>query len=144
MPSFSHLDFLILYVFCLYLEYRGLQKKCHLVIMTNIIIHLCLSDLCVGTPVWGLQRSQHSQSNSFELFRRWTYRKLRFGLEPQIIVHRYLDILLRPQIAFGGLDGGVPQQELDLLQIPTFLPAKFRAGATEVVGAEVLDPDLLR
>jgi hypothetical protein len=36
------------------------------------------------------------------------------------------------------------EQEFDLLQIPTVLPTQFRAGATEVVGAEVLDPDLLR
>ena len=64
--------------------------------------------------------------------------------KPQIVIHRDIDILFRAQIAFGGLDGGVTEQELDLLEIPAVLPAEFGAGAAEVVGAEVLDPDLLR
>jgi hypothetical protein len=72
------------------------------------------------------------------------YRRLRFGLEPQIIVHRDLNILLGPQIAFRGLDRGVAEQEFDLLQIPAVLAAELGAGATEVVGAEVLDADLFR
>jgi hypothetical protein len=37
----------------------------------------------------------------------------------------------------------VPQQELDLLQIPAVFAAQFRAGAAQVVGAEAFDPDLL-
>jgi hypothetical protein len=36
------------------------------------------------------------------------------------------------------------EQELDLLQIPAILPAQLGAGAAEVVGTEVLDPDLFR
>ena len=44
----------------------------------------------------------------------------------------------------GGLDGGVAEQELDLLEIAAVLPTQFRAGATEIVGAEAFDPDLLR
>jgi hypothetical protein len=35
------------------------------------------------------------------------------------------------------------EQEFDLLQIPAILPAELGAGAAQVVGAEVLDPDLL-
>jgi hypothetical protein len=38
----------------------------------------------------------------------------------------------------------VPQQEFDLLQIPAVLAAQLGAGAAQVMGAEVLDPDLLR
>ena len=64
--------------------------------------------------------------------------------EPQVVVHRDLDILSRTQIALRRLDRGVPQQEFDLLQIAAVLPAQLGAGAAEVVGAEVLDPDLLR
>jgi hypothetical protein len=64
--------------------------------------------------------------------------------KPQIIVHRDLDILVRPQIPFCGLDRGMAEEELDLLQIPTVLPAQLGAGTAEVMGAEVLDPDLLR
>jgi hypothetical protein len=52
-------------------------------------------------------------------------------LQPQVIVHRDLDILLRPKIAFRGLDGGVPEQEFDLLEIPAVLPTQLGAGATE-------------
>ena len=62
--------------------------------------------------------------------------------QSQIIVHCDLYILLGAEITFCRLDGRVPQQELDLLQISATLPAQLRAGATEVVGAEVLDPDL--
>ena len=47
------------------------------------------------------------------------------SLQSQVIVHRDLDVLLRPQIAFGGLDRRVPEQELDLLQIPAVLTAEL-------------------
>jgi hypothetical protein len=66
------------------------------------------------------------------------------SLQSQVVVHRDLNILLRAQIAFRGLDGGVAEQEFDLLEIAAILPAQLGAGATEVVGAEVLDPDLFR
>jgi hypothetical protein len=68
----------------------------------------------------------------------------RSKLQSEVVVYSDLDILFGAQIAFGGLDRGVPQQELDLLQIPAVLPAEFGAGAAEIVGAEVLDADLLR
>jgi hypothetical protein len=38
----------------------------------------------------------------------------------------------------------VPEQELDLFEIPAVLPTQFRAGTAEVVGAEAFDSDLLR
>ena len=66
------------------------------------------------------------------------------SLQSQVVVHRDLDILLRPEIAFGRLDRGMAEEEFDLLEIPAAFPAEFGAGATEVVGAEVLEPDLLR
>ena len=40
------------------------------------------------------------------------------SLESQVIVHCDLDILLRPEIAFGRLDRGMVEEEFDLLQIP--------------------------
>src|ERR1700722_12480667 len=70
--------------------------------------------------------------------------KSRSPLQSKVVVHRDLDILLGAQIALRGLDGRVPQQELDLLQVAAVLPTQFRAGAAQVVGAEVLDADLLR
>ena len=64
--------------------------------------------------------------------------------EDGVIVHCDLNVLLRPQVTLSGLDRGVPEQELDLLEIAAVLAAELRASPTEVVGAEVLDPDLLR
>jgi hypothetical protein len=48
--------------------------------------------------------------------------KSRSPLQSKVVVHRDLDILLGAQIALGGLDGRVPQQELDLLQVAAVLP----------------------
>ena len=36
----------------------------------------------------------------------------------------------------------MPQQEFDLLQIAAILPAELGSGASEVVGAEVFDPNV--
>jgi hypothetical protein len=67
-----------------------------------------------------------------------------YQLQPQVVVHRDLNILIGAQIPLGGLDGGVTEQEFDLLQIPAILAAQFGAGTAQVMGAEVFDPDLLR
>jgi hypothetical protein len=48
-------------------------------------------------------------------------RSRRSQLQPQVIVHCDLYILLRPEIAFCSLNRRVPQEELDLLEIPPFL-----------------------
>jgi hypothetical protein len=47
------------------------------------------------------------------------------SLQSEVIVHRDLNVLLRPEIAFGGLDRRVAEQEFDLLQIPAVLPAQL-------------------
>ena len=64
--------------------------------------------------------------------------------QSQVIVHRDLDILFGAKITLGGLDRRVPQQEFDLLEISSTLPAELGAGTAQVVGAEVLDANLLR
>jgi hypothetical protein len=46
------------------------------------------------------------------------------------IVHRVHDVLLTAEVFFGGLDGGMPQQKLYLLEIPAGLAAQFRARPT--------------
>jgi hypothetical protein len=54
------------------------------------------------------------------------------------------DVMCRHEPSTVGLDGRMPEQEFDLLEIPAVLPAQFRASPAEVMGAEVFDPDLLR
>jgi len=49
--------------------------------------------------------------------------------QPQIIVHRDLDILFGAQITLRGLNRRVTEQEFDLPQIPAILRAQFGAGA---------------
>jgi hypothetical protein len=66
------------------------------------------------------------------------------SLQSQVVVYRDFYILLRPEIAFGCLDRRVAEQEFDLLQIPAVLSAQLGTRPAEIVGAEVLNPDLLR
>jgi len=39
-------------------------------------------------------------------------------VQSEAVIHRFLQILPRSQVAFGRLDGCVAQQELDLLEVP--------------------------
>jgi hypothetical protein len=55
-----------------------------------------------------------------------------YQLQSQVVVHRDLDILFGAERTLGGLDGRVPEQELDLFQIPSVLPAELGAGAAQV------------
>jgi hypothetical protein len=50
-----------------------------------------------------------------------------------MIVYCLRQVLAAPQIPFGCLNGGVTEQELDLLQFPARLPAEFGAGTPQVV-----------
>jgi hypothetical protein len=60
------------------------------------------------------------------------------------IVDRVHDVLLAPEILFRGLDRGVPQKKLYLFEIPAGPPTQFRARATQIVGRQPLDADLVR
>ena len=64
------------------------------------------------------------------------------SLESDCIVHRHCDLLFRPEVSFCRLDGGVSEQELDLLEITAGFPAELGTRTSEIVGAEVLDADL--
>ena len=48
------------------------------------------------------------------------------------------EILFAAQIAFRGLDGCMPQQELNLLQLSTATVAQFRAGSPQVMRGDML------
>ena len=53
------------------------------------------------------------------------------------IVHGMSQCLLRPQVPLGGLDRGMAEEKLDLLQLPARLPAQFGAGSTEIVDVSI-------
>ncbi len=42
----------------------------------------------------------------------------RSDLQRQMIVHRDRDLLLGPEVPLRRLDGAMPEQELDLLEVP--------------------------
>ena len=48
------------------------------------------------------------------------------------------EILFAAEIAFGRLDGCMPQQELNLLQLATVAVAQLRAGSPQVVRCNML------
>jgi hypothetical protein len=58
--------------------------------------------------------------------------------EVKKIVHRMSEILFAAQIAFRRLDGCVPQQELNLLQLATARVAQLRTGSPQVVRCDML------
>ena len=51
------------------------------------------------------------------------------------------EILFGAEVPFGGLDGGVTEQQLDLLQIPARLPAQFRTRSPQIVRRQRRVPD---
>src|SRR5271154_6248989 len=53
------------------------------------------------------------------------------------IVHGMSQRLLRPQVPLRGLDRGMAEEQLDLLQLPARLAAKFGAGPAQVVRREL-------
>ena len=59
------------------------------------------------------------------------------GSEVKKIIHGMPEILLAAEIALRGLDRCVPQQELNLLNLPTTVMAQFRASPPEIVGRDV-------
>jgi hypothetical protein len=54
------------------------------------------------------------------------------------VVHWMSEILLAAEIAFRCLDGCMPQQELNLLQLATATVAQFRAGSPQVMRRNML------
>ena len=58
--------------------------------------------------------------------------------EVKKIVHRMSEILFAAEIAFRRLDGCMPQQELNLLQLATARVAQLRAGSPQVMRCNML------
>jgi hypothetical protein len=65
---------------------------------------------------------------------------MKVGSEVKKIVHRMSEILFAAQIAFGGLDGSMPQQELNLLELAAAAVAQLRTGSPQVVRGNMLQP----
>jgi hypothetical protein len=53
-------------------------------------------------------------------------------------------ILTRAQIPFGGLEGRMAQQKLDLIKLAAGGAAQLRARAVKVVGRDARNADLVR
>ena len=68
---------------------------------------------------------------------------LPIGSEVDKIVHWMSQILFAAEIAFRGLDGCVPEQKLNLLELPTAVVAKLRAGPAQIVRRNVLQAGFL-
>ena len=58
--------------------------------------------------------------------------------EVEKIVHWMSEILFAAEIAFRCLDGCMPQQELNLLQLTTAAVAQLRAGSPQVMRRNML------
>jgi hypothetical protein len=58
--------------------------------------------------------------------------------EVEKVVHWIPEILFAAQIAFGGLHGGMPEQELNLLLLTAAIMAQLRAGPPQVVRCDML------
>src|SRR4051795_3039264 len=59
-----------------------------------------------------------------------------FRFDRQVVIDGLHQILPRTEIALGGLDGGVAEQQLDLLEIAAGAPAQLRAGPPQIVWRE--------
>src|SRR5690349_23489264 len=58
------------------------------------------------------------------------------GLE-QVVIYRVRKLLARAEVSFGGLNRGVAQEELDLLEISPRSTAQLGAGTPEVVRGQL-------
>jgi len=63
---------------------------------------------------------------------------LRIRSEVEKVVYRMPEILFAAEIAFRGLDRGMPQQELNLLQLATIRVAQLRASSPQVMRCDML------
>jgi hypothetical protein len=63
----------------------------------------------------------------------------RTGLAAEAVVHGLFQVLLATEVALGRQDGGVPQEELYLLQLTTIYMAELCAGSPKIMWCEVLE-----
>ena len=61
------------------------------------------------------------------------------ALQPEAVGDGDGDVLLRPEVSFGGLDGGVSEQELDLFEVAAEFAAELGTCPSQVMGAEAFD-----
>jgi len=70
------------------------------------------------------------------------FRLLAIRSEVKKVVHWMPEVLFAAEIAFRGLHGGMPEQELNLLQFTAAIVAQLGAGAAQVVWGDVFHPGL--
>ena len=65
-------------------------------------------------------------------------RLVRVDPEVEKIIHRMPEILFAAEIAFRGLDRGVPQQKLNLLKLTAAVVAQLRTSSPQIMRRDVL------
>ena len=95
------------------------------------------------SSVLGCPRCNISANSRFVQHSAANFRERHFlTLQSQVVVHRDGDLLLGAEIALGGLDRGMSEQELDLFEVASGLAAELGAGAAQVMRPKALDADL--
>lgn len=69
--------------------------------------------------------------------------RLYVSSQVEAVVHRAAEILLAAEVTLCGLHRDVPEQELNLLQLTTAVVAQFRAGSSQIVRRDMLQPHSL-
>jgi hypothetical protein len=64
--------------------------------------------------------------------------------DSELVVDRLHQILPHAEVFLSGLDRGVAEQHLDLLQVPARLPTQASARSASIVRGEILHADSLR
>ena len=88
------------------------------------------------TPNTAFEKSPQRQSVS--IF------KLSARFDSNSVINRRPNPLLAAQVAFGRLNGDMPQKELDLFQLSSRGVAEPSAGPTKVMWRQLLQSDPLR
>jgi hypothetical protein len=65
------------------------------------------------------------------------------GFDPDFVVHGNSQLLLTAEVMLGRLDGHVPEQELDLVELSAGQMTEAGTGAPQLVGRQLIDSGCL-
>jgi hypothetical protein len=111
-------------------------------------------DIVVGPPE-SLSRLRHGQYSSCDtynqipLFREWVVRKgrvirpLASRFDSDLVVHGDSQFLLTAEVMLGRLDGHMPEQELDLIELTASQMTEAGTCAPQIVRCQLIDSGCL-